>query len=440
MYNLALYFLKFLLQSLDRDISDYLSRCGEVQMNFSDSAAFIVGGKIYTTGDSIDVDGDTYMIQEFVGKGAMTAVWKAVHKVSEKVVSLRIYLGEISDKSRESISMAAATGDVLNRAFFTPKDGKVQRIDKFDSEKFIAVADFYEGTDLYRELENAFRIERGLLALLFLCEGLDIWEEDLAKGGILHRDIKPINVLAYIPPCGIEGNVAPRFFIIDPDFMILRAVRIPGAFLTGTPNYIAPEMVRTSEFIYNHYDLGRLFDPCLNISESDLYAIGATGFVMATRAPSPFLIMDTGLFEQLNIVFNSSWQLDNSEDGSSSAVSSEVPDSVPTPVYVRVLNERANGIFGLDISEEFARYSRRCVAENREMESALDGNDLAEFREAAGIWAGASLFIPRVVSKLVSVALPRFAPAKEVLKGLSQESVSEVVGAYYALRSIRDRC
>lgn len=116
--------------------------------------------------------------------------------------------------------------------------------------RLYGVMPFYEGETLERRLlrKPALTLEEGRLIGLRLCRALTT----LHRAGIIHRDVKPENVIL-----GPDGSVQ----LID-----LGVVRVPGLEdlagpdIPGTPSFMAPE----------------LFAGQPGSEKSDIYALGAT--------------------------------------------------------------------------------------------------------------------------------------------------------------------
>lgn len=94
-----------------------------------------------------------------------------------------------------------------------------------------------------------------------------------AASGIVHRDVKPQNIIVQVPPGGSEDRIVEhRYPVKIIDFGLAAAPGGSGQ-MAGTPRYMSPEQVRGAR------DLDW---------RSDCYSLGATMFHLLTERP-PFL-------------------------------------------------------------------------------------------------------------------------------------------------------
>jgi len=201
-----------------------------------------------------------FEIIEKVGGGSMGTVYRARQISLDKIVALKILSPELArDRSfvERFVREARAAGH-LNHPNI------VHGIDAGEDRGFYYIAmEWIEGETLRGVLERAGALaERKALEIAAsVARGL----EAAAKKDIVHRDIKPDNIMicrdgrVKITDLGLAVRRPPGGMEDEP----LRAM--------GTPFYIAPEAIR-----------GEALD-----SRSDLYSLGATLYHMVTGAP-PF--------------------------------------------------------------------------------------------------------------------------------------------------------
>jgi len=201
--------------------------------------------------------GDRYEILGFVGAGGMGSVYRARDLELDEVVALKVLSREIVnapgvlERFRREVKLARR---VTHRNV-----ARVFDIGEHQGEKFLTM-EFVDGESLTRviEREHPLSLTRALSILEGICAGLSA-----AHGaGVVHRDLKPDNVL-----------IAKDARIVITDFGIARAsVDAGGAgqtmgMLLGTPAYMAPEQVEG----WSNID-----------ARADIYALGALMFELFT--------------------------------------------------------------------------------------------------------------------------------------------------------------
>ena len=118
---------------------------------------------------------------------------------------------------------------------------------------YYLVTEFLEGTTLYDIVEKTGAMQEGEVAMVAheVASALQF----LKKHKIIHRDIKPFNIMI--------NNMGDTKLI---DFGLARhieerTVSISG-FFTGTPQYAAPESIRREQYIDNRADIFSLGASC----------------------------------------------------------------------------------------------------------------------------------------------------------------------------------
>ena len=213
-----------------------------------------------------------FVLQEPIGRGGMAEVWGAVHERQGARAAVKILTGE-------------ATLNPVYLALFRKEVRGIARLDHphivkiFDHGLLSAEAAAGSGGTLqagspWLAME---RLDGGTLSD-YARDGVD-WErlsaallatlDALAHAharGVVHRDIKPGNVLL-----GLNGEIKLT------DFGLVHAIETAGevgdSLLLGTPAYMAPEQLQMRS---------RDFGPW-----TDLYAVGCMAWTLATGAP-PF--------------------------------------------------------------------------------------------------------------------------------------------------------
>ena len=195
-----------------------------------------------------------YSIVEELGQGGMGVVYKARDIRLERFVALKFLgspMGE-SETARERFMQEARAASALDH----PNICTIYGIEETeDGRMFIAMA-CYEGETLRTRLERGpLSVKDAAEIFLQLCKGL----EKAHERGIVHRDIKPGNVMLTL-----DGGVK----LLDFGLALLNeSVRTTAAGASiGTPAYMSPEQFR-----------GEVCD-----SRTDIWSLGVVLYEMLT--------------------------------------------------------------------------------------------------------------------------------------------------------------
>ena len=210
-------------------------------------------------------DHPRYRILGLLGSGGMGRVYKAEHRLMERLVALKVINRNLTDN-------AAAVERFRREVKTAAKLSHPNIVTAFDAEQIgdwhFLVMEYVEGQSLDRIIQV-----RGRLSIADACDYLrqaalglqHAWER-----GMVHRDIKPHNLM-----------LTPQGMIKILDFGLARFLSEgkPITALTqfgvimGTPDYIAPEQAQDSR----NADI-----------RADLYSLGCTFFYLLTgRVPFP---------------------------------------------------------------------------------------------------------------------------------------------------------
>ncbi|MFF5298913.1 serine/threonine-protein kinase [Streptomyces sp. NPDC013161] len=204
-----------------------------------------------------------YRLAESIGSGGMGRVWRAHDEVLHRTVAIKeltaaLYVSE-SDQPRllaRTRAEARAAARINHSAVVTVHD-----VLEHDGRPWI-VMELVEGNSLADEVKEKGRLDPAEAARI------GVWVVRALRAahaaGVLHRDVKPGNVLL-----GQDGRVLLTDFgiaQIEGDSTITRTGEV-----VGSVDYLAPERVRGA-------------DPG---PSSDLWALGATLFT-AVEGRSPF--------------------------------------------------------------------------------------------------------------------------------------------------------
>ena len=200
-----------------------------------------------------------YRILGKLGQGGMATVYKALHVGFDEVCALKV----INQELASDLSFVKRFGQeaALTRKLQHPNAVRVEDIDQADDGRPFMVMEFIEGESLKDVIQHqaplpvprACRIAKQVAAALDAAHRL----------GMIHRDIKPGNILLTRPAAGADAEELARVL----DFGIARMkeahLAAGAATLTrtgtsiGTPAYMSPEqaMGKTGEGLDGRADL-----------------------------------------------------------------------------------------------------------------------------------------------------------------------------------------
>ena len=217
-----------------------------------------VYGIIEPEGARTQIEG--YRLVQKIGRGAMGTVYKAIHKGLHRVVAIKILRRDLAaDKTqierlrREAKLLADLDHPNIVRAF-----------DAGESNGFpYLVMEYVEGETLRDRIahkgplddEEALRITRALADAL----------EKARRMGIVHRDVKPGNIL-------IGRGGTPKLMDLGLAKGPIDAGLTQHGATVGTPQFMSPEQAES---------------PDKADTRSDIYSLGATLYAMVTGRP-PF--------------------------------------------------------------------------------------------------------------------------------------------------------
>ncbi|MEK7867611.1 MAG: protein kinase [Planctomycetota bacterium] len=223
------------------------------------AAATIKPVHIGASRDAIGKRLGAYLVQEVLGQGGMGIVYKALDERLQRVVALKVLPSELSrDETfaarfkREARALAS-----LN----SPNVAQIYAISDQEVPPFFAM-EYVEGGTLRQLLAEGGKLplRRALDLATQMARGL----QAAAEKGVIHRDVKPDNVM-----------LTARGQVKLTDFGLVKTHQDPGlttqGVVMGTPLYMSPEQAEGKEVDFR----------------SDIYSLGATLFHMLAGHP-PF--------------------------------------------------------------------------------------------------------------------------------------------------------
>jgi serine/threonine protein kinase len=185
---------------------------------------------------------DRYRIEDRLGSGGMSSVFRATDTILERTVAVKILAEHLSDDDRfvarfrrEALAVAKLVHPNIVQVYDTG----------IDSGSHYIVMEYVRGKSGAQllqsqgKLDAATTVEIGVQA----CAGLDYAH----RHGIIHRDVKPGNLMIIGGPANGGGDMTVKLA----DFGIARAeaqTRITQVgSVVGTAAYLAPEQARGDE-------------------------------------------------------------------------------------------------------------------------------------------------------------------------------------------------
>jgi serine/threonine protein kinase len=199
-----------------------------------------------------------YRLEELIASGGMARIYKAVDTNLERTVAVKILMPELIELDdtlierfeREAKAVAQLEHDNIVRIY----DYRRQ------DDRYYIVMNYIEGYDLADELNQLRRenklmeISKALPLLAQVAGALDFAH----AAGIVHRDVKPSNVLM---------TKSGKAILTDFGLVLRQSIDKTLGTAFGTPRYIAPEQALASEN---------------SVPQSDIYSLAVITYEMLT--------------------------------------------------------------------------------------------------------------------------------------------------------------
>ena len=212
-----------------------------------------------------------YLVLERIGKGGMGVVFKARHRMMQRIVALKVLP---SDFAKNEVAISRFQREVIAAANLNHPN-IVTAFDAAESHgTFYLAMEFVDGEDLASIVLNAARPlspEAACDAVLQVSRGL----EYAHANGVVHRDIKPSNLLRDRE--GVVRILDMGLALLDESTMSLpdtssKAPLTAENTMMGTADFLAPEQAANT-----HKADGR----------ADMYALASTWYFLVSGRP-PF--------------------------------------------------------------------------------------------------------------------------------------------------------
>lgn len=204
--------------------------------------------------------GGHYRLQTRLGHGGMADVWQALDERLDRSVAIKLFRPEATQPQRERNEMRLLAN--LNHP------GLVTVFDAGVADDSYGTAHSYLVMELITGPPLSYQLDLGRIPPAVVAEmGVELASAFayIHQRGIVHRDVKPANILLVAP---LSPGAQFRGVKLT-DFGIARMLddtRLTEHGMTiGTPNYLSPEQVRADELspASDVYSLGLLLVECL---------------------------------------------------------------------------------------------------------------------------------------------------------------------------------
>ena len=213
----------------------------------------------------------SYSLQALIGKGGMGEVWRAKHKTLARDAAVKLIRPEVllSSSGRQEVLLRRRfeREAQVTASLRSPHTVALYDFGQAKCGAFYYVMELIEGIDLQTLVDKFGPMDPGRVADILHQVSQSL--EEAHRLGMVHRDIKPRNIL--LGKLGLEYDFAKvlDFGLVktlhheDPD----RTATTMDGVTTGTPAYLSPEAALGSPNID-----GR----------ADLYSLGCTAYFLLT--------------------------------------------------------------------------------------------------------------------------------------------------------------
>ncbi|PXA69822.1 protein kinase domain-containing protein [Cryobacterium arcticum] len=182
-----------------------------------------------------------YRLLELVGQGGMGAVYKATDEFLGRNVAIKIFRATAIDpadvrRQEDEVNILASLN---HHSLVTLLDAAVDRSDPAEPHIYL-VMELIEGDDLRRKLVSGPLPVRQIAQLTYdLAEGLEYMHER----GVVHRDVKPANVLL-VDYNGDDSRTRAKLTDFGVALLADEARNTADGSATGSAHYMSPEQAQ----------------------------------------------------------------------------------------------------------------------------------------------------------------------------------------------------
>lgn len=202
--------------------------------------------------------GGRYRLGEVLGRGAMATVYRAFDGSLGRDVAVKVFAAGSTEEEVRQQTETRVLAEFNHPGLVTLYDGGTDRRDEAAPRRFL-VMELVDGTDLRRRLDQGPMPQREVAAMgAALASAL----AHVHGHGVIHRDVKPANVLLQAEPGGESSAKLADFGIariVDGDRLTATGSTV------GTASYLSPEQAMGSALspASDIYSLGLVLLECL---------------------------------------------------------------------------------------------------------------------------------------------------------------------------------
>lgn len=193
-----------------------------------------------------DVIREKYRIVCKIGQGGMGAIFKAEHLVFEELRALKVLTPQLAHD--ESLIRHLRQEARITRRLSHPNAVRVEDLDRAEDGRVFIVMEYVEGSSLKKVIREvgALPVPRALEITRQVCSALD----SAHSLGMIHRDIKPDNVLLVRQPDDrdlakvLDFGIAKLKEGAKGGGSVTGVTMTKTGFVVGTPDYISPEQAK----------------------------------------------------------------------------------------------------------------------------------------------------------------------------------------------------
>ncbi len=204
-----------------------------------------------------------YRLEEKIGEGGMGRVYRARHALLRRPTAVKLLsAGAVSEQQRDRFEREAQATSMLSH----PNTIALYDFGITPLGEFYYAMEYADGPNLEQLVEWFGPMDAGRTIHVIMAVAGALGEAHAM--GLIHRDVKPANVLIINTP-GTHDRPKLCDFGLVKDLGAAAASQTRDASLTGTPQYMAPETIQSQRAD----------------ARSDIYALGAVAYFLVCGHP-----------------------------------------------------------------------------------------------------------------------------------------------------------